>query len=1526
MDELPQSFAPATRAWLASKFDALTPVQAQGWPLLANGEHALLVAPTGSGKTLAAFLASIDRLGRRAEQGAPGVRVLYISPLKALVYDIERNLRAPLVGIAAEAEAAAGVLGRVTDAEAGPVPMAAQSSAKASATSGAAFRSPRIGIRTGDTTAKERRLLLRDPAEILVTTPESLYLMLGSKARETLRQVETIIIDEIHALAPTKRGTHLMLSLERVARGCWNGDPQRIGLSATAKPTETIARFLGGGREIAVVDTSRRPDLSLTVSVPVPDMTRPEVGGRRNPEEGDESVRAVGKGEADTSLWPAIYPELLDQIRAHKSSILFVNSRALCERLAHRLNELAEEDLVRAHHGSLAHEKRKEIEGALAAGELRAIVATSSLELGIDMAAVELVMLVESPGAISRGLQRIGRAGHAVGQTSRGIVFPKHRGDLLEAAVVAKGMREGAVETIEIPRNPLDVLAQQIVAIVAEEKISIDEIAHLISRTESYAKLPRALLESVLDMLAGRFPSTDFAELRPRLHWDRETDLLEIREGAGRIALLSGGTIPDRGQYAVHLGQDGPRIGELDEEMVHETKPGDVITLGASSWRAITITRDRVVVAPAPGEIGRLPFWRGDGPGRPVELGRALGRFTRELVEHEDPASWLQEDHALDQYAAKNLVDYVSAQQQATGSCPTDYRITIERFRDELGDWRLCILSPFGSRIHAPWALAIAARLAAHGDYDAQPLWTDDGLMFRFADADRLPGVDLFLPDPDEVEELVTQELAGSALFASQFRENAARALLLPRMRPGARTPLWVQRLRSQNLHAVAKGFRDFPIMLETYRSCLQDVFDLPGLVELMSGIRSREIAVDEVETRSPSPFARSLVFSYTATYLYQLDMPAAERRTQALTLDRHMLRELLGAEALRELLDPEVIDRVEARRQGIDPELKARHTDGLHDLLRRVGDLTREEVAARFEGDSSSAIEEGLQSHRFAEVQMAEPRLIAAEDACLYRDALGIKISDGLPAAFLERSAGPLEQLLTRYARTHGPFETARVATRFGIVPGQLDPVLASLSTRGKLIAGEFDPRGHEKEWVDPEILRRIKRGTLERLRGEISPVNGEVFARFLIDWHGIDQGRKGETRLDEVIDLLEGLPLSFAELERAILPARISGDASRLLDERGSQGGLVWVGHRALGEKDGRVALYRRENIAALFDPRGLSGSEGNDRAVDKADEEDSFGPIHKELLARLESCGASFYGELIHGIEAPGREDLFKALWDLVWAGLVTNDTFAPLRALAVRAVPSKRRGRRAPPTATAGRWSLVAPLLEQKPNATERLHASTLLYLDRHGIVSRESMGIESQAGGFGAIYPVLREMEETGRIRRGHFVEGMTSAQLAAPGAVDRMRALRERPEKPEAVLLATTDPAQPYGVQLSWPATRLDSGKPRRAVGAYIVLVDGRPCLFVDRGGERILCFETDLGDGGDAVNASDAEIRIARAARCLTRSLGRMGKSRISVEEIDGERARRSSLFDMFTSAGFRAGYRGLEVDRVVETSTAHE
>ncbi|MBC8070000.1 MAG: DEAD/DEAH box helicase, partial [Deltaproteobacteria bacterium] len=981
-------FGPATNAWFTRAFAEPTPVQEQGWAAIARGEHSLLVAPTGSGKTLAAFLFCIDRLVH-TPRANEGVRVLYVSPLKALVYDVERNLQTPLAGISGAAEHA-----------------------------GITIAKPRVAVRTGDTKQSDRAAMARHPAEILVTTPESLFLMLSSAVRETLVTVETVIVDEVHALAPGKRGAHLMLSLERLAAACAK-DPQRIGLSATARPTEEVAAFLGGDRPVTIVDCGARPNLEVQIIVPVPDMTQPSMGlgnAPRPPTTGQRKRSGStiapppappGLGEpTDNSIWPAVYPKLLALIRAARTTIVFVNARGLCERLAQRLNEVAGEPLVRAHHGSLAHAQRTEIEEALKRGEIRAIVATSSLELGIDMGSVDMVVLVESPGAVSRGLQRIGRAGHGVGERSYGRLFPKHRGDLLEATVVVERMGQGEIELLRYPRNPLDVLAQQVVAMIGVADMTVPELARIVRRAANFTKLPDDALHGVLDMLAGRYPSHAFADLRPRIVWDRATEQLGARRGALKVAIQNAGTIPDRGLYPVHLGEHGPRVGELDEEMVHESAPGQVITLGASSWRIERITRDRVLVTPAPGENGRLPFWRGDGPGRPLELGRALGAFTRELGEREkdDAIAWLQADYSLDAWAAQNLVAYVHEQREATGVLPTDRAVTIERFRDEIGDWRVCILTPFGARVHAPWALAIQAELSTRYELDVQAMWNDDGISLRLVDVDELPDLDLLIPDPELAQERIVEQLAHSAMFAGMFRENAGRALLLPRRRAGLRTPLWAQRLKAQQLLAVARDYPSFPIVIETYRACLQDVFDVPALLDLLRGLRSRELRADHVETTSPSPFARSLVFAYVAAYMYEGDAPLAERRAAALSLDRKLLRELLGVEELAELLDPGAIDEIESELQGTAEGYRARGPDELHDRLRRVGELDADELAARCEDDPTAWIETLIASRRAVWIGIGARRLLVAiEDVAAYRDGLGVAPPGGLPISLLE-------------------------------------------------------------------------------------------------------------------------------------------------------------------------------------------------------------------------------------------------------------------------------------------------------------------------------------------------------------------------------------------------------------------------------------------------------------------------------------------------------------------------------------------
>ncbi|MEX1365972.1 MAG: crosslink repair DNA glycosylase YcaQ family protein, partial [Nannocystaceae bacterium] len=1436
---------------------------------------------------------------------------------------------------------------------------------------------PRVDVRTGDTPAKARRQQARNPGDILVTTPESLYLLLGSQARETLRTVQTVIVDEVHALASTKRGAHLSLSLERLSAWCEH-EPQRLGLSATARPLEEVARFLGGDREVSIVDTSQLPSIDLRIIVPVPDMTRPAEGLARmlaeyeaedgpfepdtqpvpvsddgpvglddpmslagfEPEDfapspdrllaeraraqvaarwarkrGEGAIAPVGpragsvvvpapapSGESpEHSIWPAVYPRLLDLIAEHRTTIVFVNSRGLCERLAQRLNEMSGEDLARSHHGSVSHRQRTQIEEMLKAGQIRAIVATSSLELGIDMGTVDLVVLVESPGAVSRGLQRVGRAGHGVGQVSRGRLFPKHRGDLLESAVVAAGMRKGAIESLRVPHNPLDVLAQQVVAMCSVDTWTLAELERVVRRSASFAQLPRDAFIGVLDMLSGRYPSGAFADLRPRITWNRDTDELEGRRGSKMLSLVSGGTIPNRGTYGMFLGEGGPRVGELDEEMVHETLPGQNIMLGASTWRVEQITRDRVLVSPAPGEPGRLPFWRGEGPGRPIELGRALGAFTRELGgrEPEEAKTWLQHDYGLDELAAGNLVQYVQEQREATGVLPTDRAVTIERFRDELGDWRICILSPMGARVHAPWALALQTRLEAQFGFEVQALWSDDGIVVRLVEIDELPELSLLLPSPDEVEEQVVQQLAHSALFAGQFRENAARALLLPRKRPDQRQPLWAQRLKSQQLLAVAREYPAFPIIMETYRSCLQDVFDLPALTELLGGIERREIRVDVVETPSPSPFARSLVFAYVASYLYEGDAPLAERKAQALSLDRQLLRELLGHEELRALLDAAVIDAVQAEQQGLAEGRGARHVDGLHDLLRRVGDLSIDELRERCTEDPEPWLQQLEHSRRAIPLRVAgDPRWIAIEDAGQYRDALGCLPPPGLPAVFLEDVPDALDGLVARWARSHGPFLAATVARRWSVPRGQIEDALRRLEARGVVLGGEFRPGGSGREWCDAEILRQIKRRTLARLRGEIAPVEAAALGRFLPAWHGIGDTRRGMARLEEVLGQLEGYPLSYAELESVILPARVPDFSPRMLDELGAMGWLVWVGRGALGKSDGRVAVYRRERVAQLLDspqpPEGVQLDE-----------------LHDKILAHLQARGACFLVELHTACGVGARSDeLTEALWDLVWWGLVTNDTFAALRAHGRPTAARRGRNGRAA-TGGGGRWSLVQGLLHGEPDATVRAHARAVTLLERHGLVTREAAALEDLPGGFTAVYRVLKAMEEAGKVRRGYFVDQLGGAQFASPGAVDRIRAVREsddgdREGGDEVVVLSAVDPANPYGWLLPWPVRDDASGSgPRRVAGATVVLVGGEAVLFLDKGGRRLLTF----------VAADDAE-RMHAAARALASVAARRRGRSLRVETVDGEAARVSRFAGALREADFRSDVRGLTLE----------
>ncbi|MCY4424532.1 MAG: DEAD/DEAH box helicase [Acidimicrobiaceae bacterium] len=1634
------AFSEPTRAWFASAFAAPTPPQAEGWPAIAAGDHTLVCAPTGTGKTLAAFLWAIDRLmssdpaasdsedpsGRGAWSGGEarsedpsgrGTRVLYVSPLRALAVDVEKNLRAPLHGIRLAAERL-----------------------------GVKVHEPTVGLRTGDTSADERRRLVRHPPNILITTPESLFLMLTSRARATLSTVEHVIIDEIHAVAASKRGTHLMVSLERLEEICEHS-PQRIALSATQRPLDEIARFLGGftctgggspaPRPVTVVDAGARKELDVEVVVPVADMA--SLG------ETVEAPASAGAaaGPLRRSIWPAIHPRLLELVQSHRSTLIFANARRLAERLAARLNELHLEaqdeeaqnpgassvdsphetnprfpdtggpthvgealeslmqapppvplgdeqvgsgpadglELVKTHHGSLSRQRRLLIEDELKRGELRGLVATSTLELGIDMGAVDLVVQVASPGSVASGLQRIGRAGHRVGEPSRGRIFPKHRADLLEAAAVVERMHSGEVEHTRYLRNPIDVAAQQIVAMCAMDDWPVERLAAVLRRSAGFAELSDEVLHSVLELLSGTYPAEEFSELRPRVVWDRANAMLRGRAGAQRLAVTNAGTIPDRGLFGVFL-PDGTRVGELDEEMVYESRVGETFLLGATTWRIMEITFERVVVTPAPGELGKMPFWHGDGPGRPIELGRAVGSLVREL--RSDGAGTatarLRQRCGLDETAATNLLNYLEDQAAATGAVPDDRTVVVERFRDEIGDWRVCVLTPFGAQVHAPWGVALRARLSEAWGTDVDLMWGDDGIVMRLPEAiDELP-VDDLLFDPDEIGDLVVGRLPETSMFASRFRECAARALLLPRRRPDQRTPLWQQRQRAADLLSVAAKFPSFPILLETTRECLNDVFDLPALVELMADLRSRRVRVVAVDTPQASPFAQSLLFSWIAVYMYEGDAPLAERRAAALALDRDLLRDLLGAEELRELLDAGVIADVELELQRLVGGRQARDADELHDLLRILGPLSPDELAARSSpgagpkpagrdtagttapqdgardgaagdesrvavpvgsaagdesrvavpvgsaaGDESRvAVPVGsaagaeravgwvrtlVEQRRAIEVRLAGRDVVAdAADAARLRDAAGAALPVGLPASATEPVEDPLGDLCVRYGRTHGPFLARDVARWLGVGEQPVAARLASLVAEGRLLRGEFRPGGADREFCDAEVLRRIRRRCLAALRQEVEPVPPEALARFLPDWQGVGGRRRGVDALADAVAQLQGAPVAASVLEADVLACRMAGYKPADLDQLCTSGEVVWVGAGALGATDGRVRLVFRDHAALLLPAA-----------------EPCEGALHDALRNRLRDRGASFWDDLVAAAQAASlpydTETVLAALWDLVWAGEVTNDSLAPLRARIARrrsggtrrppvraglAPPRAGRSRRGrlrlgglsatgPPSA-AGRWSLVEPLLSPQPPATESALARAHQLLDRYGVVTRETALGEGTDGGFAGVYPVLKALEERGEARRGYFVAGLGAAQFALPGAVDRLRGSREPEPDAEPVVLAAIDPAQPYGAALGWPGS---PGRPARTAGAHVVLADGAPLVMLERGGRSLTTFEGAESDD-DWIEAIIGLVKDGRLRK-------------LEIAKVDGAAVRETPWAARLEAAGFTSAYKGM-------------
>ena len=1509
MDDVLDRFSPATRDWFCNVFAEPTAVQVGAWESIARGHNALVVAPTGSGKTLAAFLWALDRLASepRPDDKRQRTRVLYISPLKALGADVERNLRAPLIGLTQTA--------RKRGLEPPHV---------------------RVGVRSGDTPMAERRSLQTNPPDILITTPESLFLMLTSRARETLASVETVIVDEIHAVATTKRGSHLALSLERLD-ALLPSPAQRIGLSATVRPAEDVARFLSGNAPVEIVAPSTNKRFDLSVVVPVADMS--ELGTSTSVRDANDDDSSPESG----SIWPHIEEAIADQVLHRRSSIVFANSRRLAERLTARLNDIYAERLsqdasasdvpvlARAHHGSVSKERRAAIEDDLKSGRLRCVVATSSLELGIDMGAVDLVIQVEAPPSVASGLQRIGRAGHQVGATSHGVFFPKHRADIIHSAVTAERMVAGLIESVHIPANPLDVLAQHTVAAAAMDQLDTEEWFDTVRKSAPFASLPRSAYEATLDLLAGRYPSDEFAELKPRIVWDRERGTITGRPGAQRLAVTSGGTIPDRGLFGVYLvGEKASRVGELDEEMVYESRVGDVFALGSTSWRIHDIGHDRVLVTPAFGEPGRLPFWKGDGIGRPAELGWAVGTFLREMSTS-DSASTEQRCHdaGLDTNATTNLRAFVAEQKQATGHVPTDHTLVVERFRDELGDWRVIVHSPWGMTVHAPWALAVQARVRERYGVDAGAVAEDDGIIVRIPDTEaEPPGSDLFLFDPDEIQDIVTAEVGGSALFASRFRECAARALLLPRYRPGTRSPLWQQRQRAAQLLDVAKKYPQFPIVLETIRECLHDVYDLPALSDLTRRIAQRQVRLVEVTTETPSPFARSLLFGYVAAFMYEGDTPLAERRAAALTLDTALLAELLGRAHLRELLDPTVIDNVEKSLQHLDPEHHVGGVEGTADLLRLLGPLSSADVAERLRPENTRSshaealghLEALVSAHRALQVTIAgEPRFAAIEDASRLRDVLGIPLPLGIPSTFTEPVTDPLGDLVSRFSRTHGPYETTDVAVRFGLGRAVVEDTLMRLAGEGRVAAGEFRPTITGGEWCDIEVLRRLRRMSLAALRHEVEPVDPATFARFLPEWQHVGSSLRGVDAVLDVIEQLAGVRLPASAWESLILPLRVTDYAPSMLDELTGSGEVVWAGEGSLPRGDGWVSFHRAENAPLTL-------------AIPPENDPDD---LQRAVLEILSGGGGYFFRQLgdalgdelrsEHGVTAADTR-LAEALWELVWSGLVTNDTLTPLRN---RVGSSTHRSERKPtrarsyrgygrartaismppsPLGVAGRWSLLP---ERNGEPTVRARTQADLFLDRYGVVTRGSVLNEETPGGFALAYRVLSGLEEGGHSRRGYFIESLGGAQFARANTIDLLRSFaRDSPPEHahQAVALAATDPANPYGAALPWPALPASLHRPGRKAGALIVLVDGEVTLYVERGGKSLLCFREVDAEG-------DVDSILAAAAGALAALVTDQRVEKLTIETVNGEFILGTSMATALRAAGFALTPRGLRL-----------
>jgi ATP-dependent Lhr-like helicase len=1476
-------FSQETNAWFDKAFEEPTDLQLRTWQKLHEGRSVLVSAPTGSGKTLSGFLYFIDKIYSdiaREDSYRGRIRVLYVSPLKALAYDIEKNLRSPIVGIYREYQS------RNRD-----------------------VRMCRVGVRSGDTDTRARRDMLRNPPDILVTTPESLYLMLSFGARSTLGEIEAVIVDEVHALAPNKRGVHTALSLERLQQiSSHKVELQRVGLSATQSPLSEVAKYLGGVgkggyRDVCIISEDRRSEVDVEV---VATKALDTLGVR-----GRSEVRSAYGSSGSTNGWTEITEELLKIVEHARTTLIFVNSRRQSEKLAQLMNEAYGEPVVRAHHGSLSKETRQEIENQLKAGVLRAVVATSSLELGIDVGSIEIVVQIEAPGSVNSALQRLGRANHRVGGVPKGIVIPKHPYDLLVSALTASAMQEGALEEIRVPTLALDVLAQHICSIVlaeGERGVDLASLRDVARGCYSYEKVDDEVMVATLEMLCGDGAFAAIPQVRPKLYRDSTSGRFYPLKSARSAVVLQPGVIADRGLFSV-VSTDGTVVGSLDEEMAFETKAGDNFVLGASTWKVVKVQRDKVIVEPAPGQIGRTPYWKGDGPGRSYELGVRLAQFLRSYEISRDPLGEISR-LPCDSQAARVLEEYLNLQLESDmGRFSTDREIVAELSANELGDDLCYLLSPFGTRVNSAWALAIEERVARLGGR-TRVVASDDGLTFRVPDTLEIDVEDLLQLGGDDVEDLVTVGVANSPLLLNVFRECSARSLLIGARSYRGRTPLFQQRQRAEELLLAAKSIDNFPILVEAYREILADHFDLPHLTDLIERLRTKDLVLTVKRTKSPSPFSASMSFWYVANFIYDDSTPAKEARSAALGVDPNILKALFGSIDMRAMLSAEATEQVERELQRLDEVYLCRDEDDLDSLLRLAGDLSLDEIGDRcYEANvAKSLVDSLLRSGRASLIHInSEDRIISSSDAAVFRDAFGVSLPKDLNCSEMYDPDAALERVVRRYALCHGPFTAHQLERRYGVGEMSLLGVLSRLTDEGFLLEGEFLPGGLETEYVSASTLKRIRAVSLARNRRDTVAVSREVLPAYLAYLHGIVDRTESKSKLSVALGQLSGHLLIPERLESAVLPDRIPNYRPHLLDELFSEGEYVWLGVKA-SEGDPRVVFVPREleGVAAQVLAKDLS-SVNSERG--RSDE------IHlqEELLEVLTEDGPMYFSDIVRalGLKGDQFQALAKELWNLVFETKVTSDTLQALRGY-VSSKPAKVTASPSSKRSGLGRVSLASlsvqnHLFPQKTRGLWRRVSAEVVsserrslfeienLLSRVGFISKtvcESGGIQ---GGLQRIYKDLEVLEYRSLLVRGYFVEGLGGTQFFLKDSLELLRRVDEsiRLGKAPNFAMATDDPVFPFGIFVPWsealPSDSVFLRRLRRRSTAFVGFCNGLAKVYFDSANGALVALDSN-NDSKQGVIERDFRDDLLGGLNEILRKMKERGLSVVYVRDYSDD------------------------------------